>query len=981
MSIAKVQSTRTLALLAILLLLPRCGPGTPAELSPAFAKTTNLGIAHLENRNSAKAAEAFEKATELAPKSALAQRNLARAYLLDRPSEKLHQTLARARELEPEAATTHYLTGLAFSHDSRFEEAIGHFEEAARLDPHTTALRFQLASAYQAAGRHEGAVEQLRETVRLDPLHTAAHYRLVGYVRREGDREELERRQRELLRLRNLVGEQDRSPDALERCIHTQAEPALRAAPQAAASSIAVRFQNASHELAIAGAAASAAVLEVDESGRYTLLLVEPKGQLSLLRLGEDGRFVRTPVNIEVPRSIMESGPVVTIVGDFHNTVPEGVRYDPSLHARNDVLILSPGGALLLEQELSGGFDDVTTRAGLSDLTGNTARWVDYEHDGDVDLAVARQSGTELWQNSGDGRFKNVTTAAGIRDDGAVVDLSAADLDGDEAIDLVLARGDRPTQLFENQRVGQFAARPDPPGPWPPARHLLLEYLDGDEWPDAVLVDDTKVLTLPGGGGKRQHLELGDLEPRAATLIDYDNDGRLDLCVAGTRLGGGALRLWRNLGDGNWWDATSATELASAELSAVHDTLAADFDNDGDSDLLLVTETGLELVRNEGGQRNGQLKVRLQGTKTNPTGIGTRVQVRAGNFSTARLLHALPIELGLGDHRQLDSVQTVWTNGVVDNQIEASASDGALTIVEQNVAAGSCPFLYAWDGRSFRFVTDLLGNSPVGLSLRRGEVLAADPDEFVLVGDSSELVPRGSAYVLELTEELREVLYLDHARLVAVDHDFGTEVHPTDRLMPPPFPPSELWALRERRSLRSALGDDGIDRTASVLEIDGVFAPPGTGLPPPLRGKTQELILSLDFGPLKELQRPVMALTGWLQYGDASTNIAMSQNPSLVVVPPTLEMELQNGQWLPVDVVVGMPAGKTKTIVIDLTNKLEEGVERLRLRTTFEIRWDRIALFERLPNSALEVRELLPTQAELRREDREFRLRFRSMTG
>ena len=38
------------------------------------------------------------------------------------------------------------------------------------------------------------------------------------------------------------------------------------------------------------------------------------------------------------------------------------------------------------------------------------------------------------------------------------------------------------------------------------------------------------------------------------------------------------------------------------------------------------------------------------------------------------------------------------------------------------MAAGSCPFLYAWDGEEFRFVTDLLGGSPVGLSLRRGVV-------------------------------------------------------------------------------------------------------------------------------------------------------------------------------------------------------------------------------------------------------------------
>jgi len=126
------------------------------------------------------------------------------------------------------------------------------------------------------------------------------------------------------------------------------------------------------------------------------------------------------------------------------------------------------------------------------------------------------------------------------------------------------------------------------------------------------------------------------------------------------------------------------------------------------------------------------------------------------------------------------------------------------------------------------------------------------------------------------------------------------------------------------------------------------------------------LTLTLDFGPLDDMRAPVLALTGWLQYGDASTNIALSQSARDVVVPTTLEMESAPGDWERVDVTVGMPAGKTKTIVVDLTDKLAPGVRRLRLRTTFELHWDRIALFERLPASALEVHTVKPTSARLR---------------
>jgi hypothetical protein len=381
----------------------------------------------------------------------------------------------------------------------------------------------------------------------------------------------------------------------------------------------------------------------------------------------------------------------------------------------------------------------------------------------------------------------------------------------------------------------------------------------------------------------------------------------------------------------------------------------------------LLTTTGqAHFLRNDGGSANGQFKLRLVGTKTNPLGLGTRVEVRAGEFRAARTVSGLPIEIGIGRNRRLDSVQTVWANGVVDNQIDVALKPEPMTLVEKNLATGSCPYLYAWDGRGFRFVTDLLGNSPLGLSLRRGEVLAADPEEIVLIGTKKNLRPRRGFYELEVTEELREVLYLDSAKLLAVDHPPEVEIHSTDKLGPPPFGPSELWALRSPKPLRRATGDDGLDRTEAARAIDGVFAEPGQPLPPPLRGQCEPLVLTMDFGMLDTARPLVLALTGWIQYGDASANIASSQNASRPVIPPRLDVEETGGAWTPLNVVVGMPAGKNKTILCDLAGKLPHGAKRLRLVTTFELRWDRLALFERSAEAEIGRHEVLPDSAELR---------------
>jgi Flp pilus assembly protein TadD len=956
--------------LLLVLLWSGAVAGLPARAAADFGRLMNVGKAQLENRNSAKAIESFTAALKLEPHSAAALRNLARAHLLANEDEAALKLLERARPLEKDSAATSYLAGLACAHRSQFEQAVLFLEEAVRLDAFTPALRFQLANACQKAGQHEKAITQLRETVRLDPLHASAHFKLAAYASQAGDQAEFERRQQEFARLRKLFGDESRTPTALERCVYTQPEAAPGPAPRPRPG-IKVQFSDATREVftdEASRAATAAEVIDVGANGAISLFVVDAQGAAGLLTLGANGKFARTPVTPALGgRRVFEQ----CIAGDFFDDIPKGAKYDPELHAVNDVFLVGRNGVCLLKRTGPASFEDVTERAGLSGVSGRRAQWVDYDHDGDLDLVIATEAGLQLWQNNGNATFTNVTKQVGLDGATAATDIAAVDFDSNVAVDLMAARGGLPTLVFMNQRAGQFARMPEPPGPWPPARRVLADDLDNDGNPDALLLAEKQAVVLFGRRAERKQLELASLQAPVAAFVDFDNDGWLDVCIAGAKSGEnakGALRLWRNEGAGDWPEVTSAAGLGSLDLPPVGEIIPADFDNDGDTDLMLITADGrLRFLRNNGGNANGQLKLRIVGTKTNPTGLGTRVEVRATEFRAARSVSTVPVEIGVGQSKQLDSVQTVWGNGVVENRIEVAVKPAPLTIVEKNVAAGSCPYLYAWDGRRFRFVTDLLGNSPLGLSLRRGLVLPADPDEFVVVGTDKNFRPRRGFYELEVTEELREVLYLDSARLVAVDHAPDVEMHSTDKLGSPPFPPSELWALRSPKLPVRALGDDGIDRTEALRAIDGVFAPPGPPRPPPLRGVCQPLALTLDFGPLDTSRPLVLALTGWIQYGDASVNIASSQNASLAVIPPKIEAETADGAWQPVEVAVGMPAGKIKTILCDLTGKLPRMLSgRLRLTTTFELRWDRIALFERGDVVDVHQHELPPHAANLR---------------
>jgi hypothetical protein len=103
-----------------------------------------------------------------------------------------------------------------------------------------------------------------------------------------------------------------------------------------------------------------------------------------------------------------------------------------------------------------------------------------------------------------------------------------------------------------------------------------------------------------------------------------------------------------------------------------------------------------------------------------------------------------------------DSVNVHWSDlalSLVEIKVDSRST---LTTMEMISPTGSCPYLYAWDGKRFRFITDILGASPLGLRLTDDRFIEADTDELVWIGNEDLLKPRDGDYVLQVTEELRE---------------------------------------------------------------------------------------------------------------------------------------------------------------------------------------------------------------------------------
>jgi hypothetical protein len=189
---------------------------------------------------------------------------------------------------------------------------------------------------------------------------------------------------------------------------------------------------------------------------------------------------------------------------------------------------------------------------------------------------------------------------------------------------------------------------------------------------------------------------------------------------------------------------------------------------------------------------------------------------------------------------------------------------------------------------------------------------------------------------------------------------------PTSKLRPgKPFPPAELWTLRPLAALIKATRSDGLDVTEALSKADGQMVSPVHLREPQLRGLAEPFSIVMDFGELPANRPLVLVLNGWLRFGGGMANIAASLDPNLPFPFPTLEGELPDGSWRKINADVGAPCGKTKTILVDLENKLPPGARRLRLTTAFEIHWDMASLCEKTSSAENRQLTLHPAGADL----------------
>ena len=400
---------------------------------------------------------------------------------------------------------------------------------------------------------------------------------------------------------------------------------------------------------------------------------------------------------------------------------------------RQDVYITAIDGDHLFHNEGHGKFRDVTAASGIHNANfGTSAAWFDYDRDGKVDLFVAnyvqwtekgdlrcsldgavrsyctpesyKGAKSRLFHNLGGGKFEDVTDKAGLGDPSSKsLGVTILDYNGDGWPDIFVSNDTQPNKLYRNNRNGTFTEEGmvagvafGEDGVSRGAMGADSADYDRSGRPDLLVGNfSNQMLGLYHNEGTGLFVDEAPSSSvgRASLLtlafgvffFDYDLDGYPDIFAANGHIDEEINRvqpkvryqqpplLFRNLGQRHFENVTAAMGPDFNRPIVARGAAYADYDHDGDLDVIISTNNGpAYLFRNDGGNKNNWLNVRLTGTRSNRSAIGAVVRIESASGKQWNMVRSgssycsqsdLALTFGVGHDTKVTQLQIEWPSG------------------------------------------------------------------------------------------------------------------------------------------------------------------------------------------------------------------------------------------------------------------------------------------------------------------------------
>jgi thioredoxin-like negative regulator of GroEL len=982
--------TSLILILCALVVFGACRPNAtlPGRSSPQYneiVRTFYISLAALEVGHDVEADAKLAQFTQLAPAEPAGWANWGLLALRQKNFDVAAERLERARSLASDNGNIYYLVGLLESMRGKTAEAITALRKSVELDPKNLMATYKLAEEVEREGNDEEFQRLVQQILNTQPDNLAALVELSRISAKRGDEETLKST------LAKISARASAWPPEVQQQVTSLEQATTSGDLRGAATrttflrNVLVRVPEYQRGLAAIKpppgeeAVPFRSFLKLEApvfktAAADTELKFEPRSAtdntdkadwVGAIALSGTGAPVIATATAQEVR--LASGATLPFPGGPTNRPPsrDGVlQIDFNYDFKTDLVLAGSGGVRLFRQDSPSAFVDVTAETKLPAAVMNadyTGAWAaDIEADGDLDIVLgARRGNVIVLRNNGDGTFTDIQPFANVS--GATA-FAWADFDADGDPDAAFIDEVRLVHVFSNERQGQFSKREVPfPFDTGPAVAIDVADLNNDGVLDlAIARADGAIVRLSdkdhGAGWDLAEIAKAESPveaPATLRIADLDNSGGLDL----------------TLGSNVWLSDENGKFVALKNPAGVERVLdVADVNADGRLDLLGVSgERPVEGINQS--QKNYHWQVvrprasnAVGDQRINPFGVGGEMEIRAGLLVQKQPITGPLVHFGLGEQTSADVIRVVWPNGSVRADFELPADKEVVT--EQRLK-GSCPFLFAYNGKQMEFVKDAIPwSSAIGLRINTlGTARVEATEEWYKIG-RDQLVPRDGYYDLRITAELWETYYYDQLSLQVVDHPAGTEIFVDERFV---IPAAKLaiTTVSTPRPIVSAVDDNGKDVTSVVNTLDGNYLDTfGRGK---YQGVTRDHYVEIDLGTDAPATGPLWLIAhGWMHPTDSSINVAISQGQQEQPRPLSLEVPDGRGGWEVARPNLGFPAGRKKICLFDLSNVFKAGTPRkLRLRTNLEVYWDLLEWAVPAADAKPRIRPLNPEVADL----------------